>query len=161
MKISITVYGKALAKGSVRPFMSERKDGSTFHGVKPQNPKLKAWEQAVRVAGVEAMDGRDLLREPVTASMLFHFARPKGHYGTGRNADKLKPSAPKIHDQNPDLDKLTRAVFDALSGTVFDDDRRVCEYREPFGKHWTEGAERAEITIETKSDDKAAEAKRG
>ena len=40
--------------------------------------------------------------------MNFRFVRPKSHYGTGRNAKKLKPSAPPHHTQKPDATKLLR-----------------------------------------------------
>ena len=52
--------------------------------------------------------------------------RPKSHFGTGRNAGKLKPSAPKYPAVKPDVDKLSRAVHDALTiANVIDDDSRI------------------------------------
>ena len=52
-----------------------------------------------------------------------YFPRPRAHYGTGRNANRLKDSAPLWHDKRPDVDKLARAVLDAIteSGTLRDD----------------------------------------
>ena len=152
MKLSIRVYGKPLAKGSAQAFIGKTKKGERFAGIRPANPKLEAWEQAIRAAAVKAMDGRKLIREPVAASMLFFFARPQAHYGTGRNAGQLKASAPTRHSQTPDLDKLVRAVFDALTGIVFDDDRCVFRFREPFEKRWSEAAEHVVITIETEGE---------
>lgn len=52
---------------------------------------------------------------PVEVRMDFYFPRPKSHYGTGRNADVLKNSAPKSHIKKPDVDNLAKAVMDALS----------------------------------------------
>jgi len=146
-QVSFLVYGHPLGKGSVRPFRGKRRDGSEFLGVKPHQPKLKLWQQAVADAAAEAMAGRDLLRCPVAVLTSFFFARPKGHYGTGKNRGRLKPSAPVHHGQGrkADLDKLVRAVFDGLTGIVFDDDGRVC--RCVAVKAWTEKQEGALVRI--------------
>jgi len=65
---------------------------------------------------------------PVQVIAVFFFPRPKGHYGTGRNATVLRPSAPMFPDGRPDLDKLARAVLDGLTqGGAFKDDSQVCE----------------------------------
>tara|TARA_R100000455_G_C6178143_1_gene56994 strand:- start:13 stop:423 length:411 start_codon:yes stop_codon:yes gene_type:complete len=48
----------------------------------------------------------------------FVFPRPLTHYGTGKNATKLKPSSPRHHVKTPDLDKLVRAVSDSVSDAV-------------------------------------------
>ena len=68
-----------------------------------------------------------MLTGPLSVSMIFDMARPKGHYGTGRNADKLKDSAPNpYHAQMPDLDKLARSVNDSLTDAgVWEDDGQV------------------------------------
>ena len=62
--------------------------------------------------------------------MVFTFERPASHYGTGRNAGRVKDSAPDWPDTKwtGDIDKLTRAVFDSLTaGGVIEDDARVVE----------------------------------
>ena len=51
--------------------------------------------------------------------------RLKGHYGTGKNAGTLKPSAPLFHTSKPDLDKLVRCIKDALTGIAWKDDAQV------------------------------------
>ena len=67
------------------------------------------------------------LTEPVRVRATFGFARPKSHYGTGRNAGELKVSAPLLHAQMPDTDKLCRLVLDALTlARVVMDDAQVC-----------------------------------
>jgi Holliday junction resolvase RusA-like endonuclease len=53
------------------------------------------------------------------------FGRPKGHFGTGRNAGRLKPSAPLYVQTNPDVDKLLRAIGDALTQVAITDDRCI------------------------------------
>jgi Holliday junction resolvase RusA-like endonuclease len=59
----------------------------------------------------------------VAVFVLARFARPRAHYGTGRNAAVLRADAPTLHTQAPDADKLARLVLDALtvSGVIVDD----------------------------------------
>lgn len=55
----------------------------------------------------------------------FIFERPGSHFGTGRNAGKLKPSAPKYPTGRPDSSNLVKLVEDALNGNAFKDDSRI------------------------------------
>ena len=66
-----------------------------------------------------------LLLGPVLVRLVFTVRRPKGHFGTGRNARRLKPTAPWYAASRPDLDKLARAVLDALTGIAWRDDGQV------------------------------------
>lgn len=64
--------------------------------------------------------------EPVWMSLEFVMTRPGDHFGTGRNAGKVKPSAPKWPTaKNGDRTNLLKAVEDALTGIVWDDDSQV------------------------------------
>ena len=73
------------------------------------------------------------LNLPVKADIEFVFPRPKSHFGTGKNADVLKASAPKYSTSrgNGDIDKLARSTLDGLSvsagGSVLEDDCLVVE----------------------------------
>ena len=61
---------------------------------------------------------------PVAVRCLFTFPRPKSHFGTGKNRDQLRPSAPiRWHGNKVDLDKLARLIGDALTiaGVIADD----------------------------------------
>ena len=53
--------------------------------------------------------------------LTFYMPRPKGHYGKRG----LLPSAPKYPVKKPDLDKLVRAVGDALVPVLIHDDNQV------------------------------------
>lgn len=73
-----------------------------------------------------AWDGRPPITGPVEADLWFVFNRPKSHYGTGRNSDVLKTSAPLRLTKTPDADKLARTVLDALVvAGVLEDDAQV------------------------------------
>lgn len=67
---------------------------------------------------------------PVRCDLTFYLPRPKGHFGSGRNADKLKPSAPSKPTGKPDRDNLDKAVTDAITAAqVWADDSQVTDGR--------------------------------
>lgn len=89
------------------------------------NANLAPWRadaiHLLRLAMVEQMVVQYV--DPVRVTATFTYARPAGHYGTGRNASRVKDSAPYFKASAPDLDKLQRALGDALTqaGVVRDD----------------------------------------
>ena len=92
--------------------------------------KVQPWRQDIRHAALDAYK-KDPIDCAVSVSIEFIFPRPKGHFGTGRNKDKLKPSAPQFLTSHAsgDIDKLCRSTLDGLSvtsgGTVLKDDSLV------------------------------------
>lgn len=92
---------------------------------------------ALRDAGIDTAPAG----VPVLVSIVFRFARPIGHSGTGRNAGVLKSWAPTLVTTKPDVDKLTRAVLDSLTtaGVMADDNqaqlgrclKRYCDPGDP------------------------------
>ncbi|MFD8820834.1 RusA family crossover junction endodeoxyribonuclease [Streptomyces sp. NPDC059605] len=102
--------------------------------------KVKPWRETVSWAAVAARQrtrGFVPLTGPVRADMIFSFARPKTHYGTGRNAALLRPSAPPRPHVMPDLSKLARSTEDALTTVgVYRDDALIVEYG-VLGKWYT------------------------
>lgn len=131
--LSFTVLGKPEPAGSKRAFVVRKGGVPTGQVVvSDANRKAKGWQQEVReVARQALMDAHDgdrfapLLSEPLVLRVRFYRARPASHYGTGRNAATLKPSAPMYPSTRPDVDKLSRAVLDALSGCVYNDDAQI------------------------------------
>lgn len=77
--------------------------------------KLRAWLKLVRVRASQSWSGEPS-NCPIGIRIVFHLPRPQ----TGPNKDKL------LHDCRPDLDKLLRAVLDALTGITYRDDSQVC-----------------------------------
>ena len=60
------------------------------------------------------------------------FTRPASHYGTGRNAETLKPTAPArpISRNAGDSDKISRLAMDALDiAGVYNDHSQVALLR--------------------------------
>jgi Holliday junction resolvase RusA-like endonuclease len=108
--------------------------------------------------GQETEEGRFLLqclnaiKEKKTGALtfkcLFVFARPKSHYGTGRNALILKPKAPQHHIVKPDWDNLSKFTCDCLNGMAYSDDCVIVYTR--ILKRWAAFGEesRTEFTLE-------------
>lgn len=99
-----------------------------------QDDRLHVWRTDVMAAAVQARyfaeervgDLTFPLDGPMSVALTFHFKRGIGHYGTGKNSRLLKPSAPDYPIKPPDIDKLTRAVFDALTvARIWLDDAQV------------------------------------
>lgn len=103
--------------------------------------KVRPWRDVVAWTAVAARNkvrGWQPLTGPVALSAVFTLPRPRSHFGTGRNAARVRPSAPARPDVTPDLDKILRATKDALTtARVWRDDAVVVDYWPPFGK-WYE-----------------------
>lgn len=123
---TLTVYGTPQAAGSKRAFSWRAKDGRSGTNVTDANPKARPWKDQIAQHVGEAwgvttppLDG------PLKIRFTFYAQRPTGHYGSGRNSDRLKPSAPPYPTSRPDALKLARAVEDALSGILYRDDSQI------------------------------------
>jgi hypothetical protein len=79
-----------------------------------QRRRLEPWREAIGWAAKHGVQGR-AARLLCVMSLVFVKPRPKAHYGTGRNAEVLKDSAPAAPGVKPDTGKLARAVEDALT----------------------------------------------
>jgi len=139
--IVFRVNGKPAQQGSKR--IVPTKAGPRV--IEDNDARKKDWRRAVIDAAAAEMNGSELMTGPVALVMTFEFYRPQSHFGTGKNAGKLKGAAPRKHAQSPDLDKLIRNVCDALSGIVFKDDRQVC--RIDAAREWTTKQEGAVIAV--------------
>jgi Holliday junction resolvase RusA-like endonuclease len=137
--IKLTIYGRPAQMGSKRAFV--RAGRAVL--VNDNSDRLRQWYNAVASVAAEAMQGAELLGGPVRLTARFYFKRPKSHFGR----HGLKESAPKLHAQKPDLDKLLRLLCDALSSTVYRDDSQIVEYGD-VSRRWTTDQERAVVLIE-------------
>jgi crossover junction endodeoxyribonuclease RusA len=116
---SFTVWGTAAPQGSKR---------HVGNGVMLESSKrLRPWRQDVRFAALEKRPPDWDMTTPMRLDLVFWFARPASHYGTKNGALYLKPSAPAqpVSARLGDIDKLSRAVLDALTGVAYQDDRQV------------------------------------
>lgn len=119
--IAFTVDGVAAPAGSKRAF-AHRTTGRIV--VTDDSKRSRPWKQQVAATAAAAMDG-PLLAGPLELVVTFTMPRPKGHFGQGANAARVKPAAPAFPIVKPDVTKLVRAVEDALTGVVWRDDAQV------------------------------------
>lgn len=124
-RLECFVPGLPETKGSMKAF---KKPGARFASITASNAgKLGQWQGRVaEIAG--AHFAGPIIDGPVKMEMIFYFLRPESHFrtsksGTGRD---LRNGAPVLMSNGKDLDKLERAIFDALSKLVYVDDRQVC-----------------------------------
>jgi len=119
--VEFSVSGEPRPKGSMRAFVINGKPRITNN-----DKNTKPWQDLVKMMSqFEAPD--EPFAGPVSVTLEFVIRRPKAHYGTGRNAEKLKDSAPTRPAKKPDIDKLARTVLDAMSAIVFVDDAQVVQ----------------------------------
>lgn len=117
--VSFFVAGTAAPQGSKR---------HVGNGVMIEMSKnLPRWRKAVAWEATAALGHTVRLTEPYTSARVtlgFVLVRPKAHYRTnGEINPRFVDAKPTTR---PDLDKLTRAVFDGLTqGGLLEDDARV------------------------------------
>lgn len=89
------------------------------------NKNLKPWREAVAWEAVAAMGACKPLSGPVSLWVSFYFPRPQSHYRRVKGLPVLRDDAPLYCAKKPDVDKLLRAIGDALTGKCFGDDAQV------------------------------------
>ena len=119
LALMVRVHGIPAPQGSKRHVGN----GRMIESSKEVGP----WREAVKAAVLTATGRRPTtLDGPVEIIMTFYLPRPKSHYGTGRNASRVRDSAPTEPTTKPDLDKLVRSTLDALTDVgVLRDDAQV------------------------------------
>jgi Holliday junction resolvase RusA-like endonuclease len=122
----LVVYGAPAPKGSLKCIGRKGR-----HQLVEDAKRTKPWRERVTVGArrltVSGLSG------PLGVEVTLTVDRPAWHYGTGRNAAKLKASAPPYpHKRSTgiggDVDKLERTILDALEDAgVLTDDAQVVE----------------------------------
>lgn len=116
--IAFTVYGIPRPQGSKQPFtFRDKRTGKVRASLSESGGKnLAAWRNDVSIMAQQHRPEKPF-DEAVSVTLKFYFIRPK-------SISKKKRPYPSVR---PDIDKLTRAIFDALKGKVYTDDSRVCD----------------------------------
>ena len=140
--LTVWVPGHPITAGSKRAF-NHAKTGKIIV-TDDTGAKGKVWRTTVQAYVHQKFNG-PIIAGPVSVSLAFHLVRPKDHWGTGKNLGTLKASAPEFHTKKPDIDKLARAVNDALTGIIWRDDSQVV--LEMLQKKYTNATPGCEITI--------------
>lgn len=123
--IEFDVVGLPVPKGSMKGFVP----GWRQSQITQRSPRvvltsttkgLPAWTALVRYAAICAQVPK-VDAGPVTVGLVFRLPPPDAIRKSG------KPRPP--HCTRPDLDKLIRAVLDAITGVGWHDDNQVAEIR--------------------------------
>lgn len=112
-RLEFTVYMKPEPQGSTRAWVIP---GTNRASVTTDNPKMKPFRSEVTRMALSCLQdpGPMFVKgTPVRVEMVFTFRKP---------ASAKKRFHPVV---KPDIDKLQRAILDALTGVAFDDDAQV------------------------------------
>jgi len=118
--LAFTVYGTAATKGSMRAIHLK---GMKVPIVTESNRSAKSWSQLVAEGASHAMQQRPLTDRVlfpagVRLTIAFYLPRPKKFSKRGVFVH---------HATKPDLDRLCRAILDALTSVAYADDKQVTE----------------------------------
>lgn len=145
--ITFTVPGKPIAEGSLTAIAYQKRHPfgePTLHAAVVHRSKAPLMQYRADIQyGWDTIVPRppEPLEGPVSMRVRFSFARPKHHLEHGPTKTmpdrpyRVRETAPTWVEVHPDLDKLTRAVLDALSGRAYVDDRQVAhlEVQKAYG----------------------------
>lgn len=122
-KLVIDVRGaEVVPKGSMVAFVPPNSRRAIITDSK--SVKLRGYERDIREIATRWMDRLALpcaSGQPFELLIVFYLARPQKHF----DRLGLRPDAPPAPMGKPDVDKLQRALLDALTGIVFEDDARI------------------------------------
>jgi len=112
--LAFEVYSEPIPQGSLKPVRR-----GTKLGVVSDNPRTAGWRERVAYTALAAQGaGWTPFDGPVVLAVEFYMPRPKGHPKTIRTVPMTKP----------DVDKLARAVGDALTAAgTYEDDSRIID----------------------------------
>lgn len=123
-RIAIRVYGVPIPQGSKRVGR---------HGKRPvildnNDQVLAPWRAHVRATAEDVCRYHDIVTGPVRTWVRFTFTRPPSHFLT--DGVRLRAGAPQFPGHGcGDVDKLLRAVLDAITGVAIHDDTQVVDVR--------------------------------
>lgn len=111
----ITVRMAGIPQGSHKAFIVKTKSGMNRAVVTNSN-KASLYEERIAIAEeyTHAEGERYDSKTPIALTIEFGYIKPKS-----------KPKKVKHMTVKPDIDKLTRAVLDALTGVAYEDDSQV------------------------------------
>lgn len=129
-RVEFVAWGEPKTKGSLSSFVVTDKETGKHRAVTTQKSgsPLKIWESIVGDAATEAMGDAPVLAGPVVVYAQFSMPRAKSN---------KNPFPDRKRD---DIDKLVRAVLDACTSRIWDDDGRVCELHSTkayVGEQWS------------------------
>lgn len=106
---------RARSKNFQRPYDPQKKEKLNFAMIaRSQIKKEEFFEKGV----------------PIYLEARFYFERPRSHFGTGKNSEILKKTAPEYPctSATHDLDNLVKFIKDCLNGIAWHDDCQIVKY---------------------------------
>lgn len=124
VSLTFFVRGNPVTKGSLVPRHRFHPNGQCSVWVTEEHDaRLKEWRALIATAAKRAMGQRPPFYGPVRVVTTFYFARPKSH-----KADQRAVPWVFVNKRN-DLEKLERAVYDAISDSaIWLDDSQVVSH---------------------------------
>lgn len=126
-ELTFVVRGLPVAQGTARAFVAGGKARIATDSNRTNSP-IGAWRASIATEARMAMGRQVAFDGPVVVTAYFVFPRPKSHYlpaNRSRPVAELRLDAPRFHTAKPDLDKLERALLDAITNVVIGDDATV------------------------------------
>ena len=116
---SFSVYGKPAPQGSKK---------HVGRGILVESSKhVYGWRKYIKVTAKRLLPKGWHATMGIQLEAEFLFKRPKNHFRTN---GELKPSAPThCTTRVGDLDKLVRALADALTGVAYEDDSQIISFK--------------------------------
>lgn len=126
LMIEGVVFGRPVPQGSMRPVTSK----TTGRSFVKQSDNLLSWRQECKHVADKLMRERrlEVSARAIEMHLCFIYERPAKHFHTSKSRlGELREDAPEEPSEGAvgDVDKLTRAFFDACSKIVYRDDKQV------------------------------------
>ena len=134
-QIKFIIPGEPIAKKRHRDFIKPLKNGKFIRG--RYNIQRTAESKFISLVVNQIPSEFEPFTEPLFIQLWYGISRPKGHFGSGKNAGKLKPSAPAFPAKIPDIDNYEKFIFDCLNGVVYLDDKLIvsCRHDKRYSKY--------------------------
>lgn len=133
MTIHFTVLGEPVPQGSMH---SPKGSSKMLHSKRGRGRTVAQWRKAAKESAFLAMRRKKLIDGPVSVRVTFYLTRP---------ISRPKEKYP-YPDRKPDLDKLQRALGDALEGVVITQDSRIVHW-DPWKRYSDDPLPRNPCTI--------------
>lgn len=122
-RLSVWMPGPPPTQGSMRPIVTRSGKPRLLHD---QHDRLAQWRADLRAVLAELPDDQARLlplHGPLMLGVAVALPRPARHR---RRSGALSATAPRYPTTRPDLDKIVRAVCDALTiAAAWEDDRQI------------------------------------
>lgn len=120
----LRVRGIPQAQGTARAFVAGGRARIATDSNRANSP-IGAWRQAIATDARREYGDGVAPRTPVLIVAELTWPRPLAHYRSGKPDRGLRLDAPRWKVSKPDVDKVSRAILDALTGIAYVDDAQV------------------------------------